>query len=139
MVVFTDEKSGKFPNGSEIEGAVEGAFIGGPIPKEGYRHPITLRQLGSERSASSNRHASTHDPVGTEHADAEIGNMHGAALAVAITVTAPKQLGHHEFQVGALGDGMSVPTVRADDLVVPAQGSTDTHRDGFLAQVGMHD
>src|SRR5215510_16422460 len=99
---------------------MERTFIGGTIPKEGHRHPVTVCQPGSERGASGNRHASAHDAVGSEHANAEIGNVHGAALAVAVTVTAAKQFGHHEFQVGAFGDGMPMPTVRADDLVVPA-------------------
>jgi hypothetical protein len=32
-----------------------------------------------------------------------------------------------------------MPTVRADDLVVPAQSGTDSHRYRFLAKISVHD
>jgi hypothetical protein len=34
---------------------------------------------------------------------------------------------------------MAMPTVRADDLVVPAQSGTDSHSYRFLAKIGVHD
>jgi hypothetical protein len=118
---------------------VEGAFIGGTISEERYCHTVTLRQLRGEGGTSGDRHAGTHNAVGSEHADTEIGDVHGTALAVTVAVTAAKQLGHHAFQVGPFGDSVAMPTMRADDLVVPAQSGTDSHRYRFLAKVGVYD
>ena len=117
---------------------MEGAFIGGAIPEERHGHTVALRQLRGEGSTSGDRHAGTHNAVGSEHADTEIGNVHGTTLAVTVAVAAAKQLGHHAFQVGSFGDSVAMPTVCADDLVVPAQSGTDSHRDRFLAKIGVH-
>ena len=87
--------AGSFQIEARFSGAVEGAFIGGAIPEERHRYAVALRQLGSEGSASGDRHAGSHNAVGSEHADTEISDVHGAALAVAVAVTAAKQLGHH--------------------------------------------
>src|SRR5262249_37540283 len=71
-------------------------------------------------------------------ANTEIGNVHGATLAVAVPVTAAKQLSHHQRQVSPLGDSMPVPAMGADDLIVAAQSRTYPHSDRFLANVSMH-
>src|SRR5262249_58650999 len=97
------------------------------IPEERHCHTIALRQVRGEGGPSGDRHAGPHNAVGAEHTNAKIGDVHGTTLAVTVAVATAKQLGHHALQVGPFGNRMAMPTVRADDLVVLAQSSTDSH------------
>src|SRR5215470_12991925 len=117
---------------------MERAFIRGAIPEERHGHAVALCQLRGEGCTSGDRHASPHNAVGSEHTDTEIGDVHGPALAVTVAIAAAKQLGHHALQVSPFGDSVAMSTVRADDLVVPAQGGADAYCYRFLAQVRMH-
>jgi hypothetical protein len=58
--------------------------------------------------------------------------MHGASLAPAQAVTAPKQLGQHRSKLGALGDGVAMPAVVAHDIVMLGEVQTDTRGDRLL-------
>jgi hypothetical protein len=64
--------------------------------------------------------------------------MHGAAFAPAVSVAAAKQLGHHALEICTFGNRMPVATMRADNLVVTAQGTTHPYGNRFLANIGMH-
>src|SRR3977135_888246 len=78
-------------------------------------------------------------PVGSEHADAEIGDVHRPALALAVAGLPPVKLGHHAVEVGALGDAVAVAAMRRDDPVALIERGADTDRDRLLADVAMHD
>ena len=79
------------------------------------------------------------DPVGAEHADAEIGDVHRAALALAVAGLPPVELGHHAVEVGALGDAVAVAAMRRDDPVAAIERGADADGDRLLADVAVHD
>ena len=62
-----------------------------------------------------------------------------AALALAVAVAPPEQLGHHPVDVGALGDAVAVAAMVADDPIGQPQVGADPDRDGLLPDVRMHD
>ena len=108
-----------------------------PSPKKSHRHAVAALQLGGQGRAGGQGHSRAHDAVGAQHADAEVGDVHRAALAVAVAVAAAEKLGHHQVDVGALGDGVAVAAVGAGDAVGRPQGRADAHRHRFFADVGV--
>src|SRR5208282_1778701 len=73
--------------------------------------------------------------VGAEHALGQVGDVHGAALAVAAAGLAAVDLGHHLVHVYAPGDAVAVAAVRAGDAVTVVQVAADADRRRLLARV----
>ena len=71
--------------------------------------------------------------------DVEVGDVHRAALALAVAVAPAEQLGHHAVDVGALGDAVAVAAMVADDAIGDAQVRADADGDRLLADVRVHD
>src|SRR5207244_4047298 len=95
--------------------------------------------LRRKAGAGDDRDPARDDPVGAEHADTEIGDVHGAALALAVSGLPPVELGHHAVEVGALGDAVAVAAVRRDDPVAAVERRADADRDRLLTDIAMHD
>lgn len=57
---------------------------------------------------------------------------------MAVAVTAAKELCHHPLDIRPFGNGMTVPPMRAGNLIVPPQGGAHPHCDGLLADIGVH-
>ena len=64
-------------------------------------------------------------------------HVHGAALAVGITVPAPSKLGHDAFGVHAGGQHVAMVTVGGDELVAVFHGHLHADDHGFLADIEM--
>jgi hypothetical protein len=116
---------------------VEWPRVGGSVAEERDRHSALPIHLCCEPSAGDDRHAAGDDPVRTKHADAEIGNVHGAALTLAVAGLTAIELGHHALEVGTLGDAVAVAAMGRDDLVALLQGGAYTHSDCLLADVAV--
>ena len=116
---------------------MEGPFVGCAVAEEGYGHSAAAFQLGRQGRARGQGKSGSHDAVGAQHSHAKVGDVHGAALAMAVTVAASEQFGHHELDVRAFGDGVAVAPVGAGDAIFPAQGRTNPHRHRFLPDVGV--
>ena len=83
--------------------------------------------------------AGADDAVGAQHALVEIGDVHGAALALAQAVAAAVDLLHHADDVAALGDAMTVAAMRGDDVVVVGELLAHADGDRFLAGVEVRE
>ena len=103
------------------------------------RDPALAFHLRREAGAGDDRDPARDDAVGAEHADAEIGDVHRAALALAIAGLPPVELGHHAVEIGTLGDAMAVAAMRRDDPVALVERGADADRDRLLADIAMHD
>ena len=73
--------------------------------------PAQLQRL---RRADGDRDAAGHDAVGAQHADGEIGDVHGAALAAAVAARAAEELRHH--RAGSAPLAMAWPCPRWFDV-----------------------
>ena len=80
-----------------------------------------------------NRQTRCHHPVGPEHADRKIGDVHRAALAAIEAAGLAKQLTHHAHHVRAFGQRVAVPAVGGGDEVVGAQMGADPCGHGLLS------
>ncbi len=135
LVVLAEEDHGQIPGRGHVGRLVEGSPVGGAVAEEGHGDSVGLLHLLGQRRAGGHGEAAAHDAVGAQHAHAEVGDVHGAALALAAAGALSEQLGHHVLQVGALGDGMAVPPVGALDIVGLSQVRHDARGSGFLADV----
>ena len=116
-----------------------GPAFDAPSPKNDTATPPLPSICAARPRAGDDRDAAGDDAVGAEHADREIGDVHRAALALAITGLPAVELGHHAVQIGALGDAMAMAAMGRDDAVGPGQCRADADRDRFLADIAMHD
>ena len=78
-----------------------------------------------------------HHAVGTQYAGRQVGDVHGAALALAGAAGPAQKLAHHGCRVRALGQNVAMAAVVGEqdvvDLEVPA--NADGHR--LLADRGV--
>ena len=116
-----------------------GPAFDAPSPKKDNRDASLAFHLRRKAGAGDDRNPTRDDPVGAEHPDAEIGDVHGAALALAVAGLPPVELGHHAVEVGALGDAVAVAAMRRDDPVAAIERGTDADGDCLLADVAVHD
>ena len=89
------------------------------------------------RGADGDQDVGADHAVGAEHADLEVGDVHGAALAVAGAALAAEQLAHHGERVGALGDGVAVAAVGGEQDVGSREIGAHADRHRLLADGGM--
>src|SRR5262249_37326109 len=88
-------------------------------------------------STSSEPKATGDNTIGAQHTDRKIGNVHRAALALAIARGAAKEFGHHFLDISALGNAMAVAAVRTGNIIGRLEVRTNGHSHGFLTNVGM--
>ena len=134
-VVFTHEQHRQLIQASHVGGFVERAFIGGTIAEEGDGNPIVAFEPVCETGAHGNGRTAADDAVGAQHPECHVGNVHGAALALAVARGPTVELGEHGTELAAFGDQVAVTPVGAGDPVFVAQVSHDAGSHGFLAHV----
>src|SRR6266849_2046940 len=108
------------------------------IPEKRHRDTALAFHLRREAGAGDDRDPAGDDAVGAEHADAEIGDVHRAALALAVAGLPAVELGHHAVEVRTLGDAVAVATMRRDDPVAAVERGTDADSDRLLTDVAVH-
>ena len=138
IVVLTNENDGELPDRGHIQRLVEGALIGRSVAEEADANLIGSPVAGGKACAYRDVVTGTHDTVGTQNALVGVGDVHGAALALAVAGFLAKQLRHHELQVAALGYDMTMTAMGAGDIIVIPQAGAHTGGDSFFAKVQMN-
>ena len=111
-----------------------------PSPKNTTETRVVLQDhLVGERRAGGQVVAAAHDAVGAQHAHGEVGDVHGAAAALAQAGLLAEDLRHHAVHVSALGHAVAVAAVGGLDHVVLPQSGADAGGDGLLADVQVHE
>jgi len=96
-----------------------------------------VAQIGGISRSRRNADASTDNAVGPQDAQVEVGDVHRAALALAVAGGLAQQLGHHQLRITAFGQAMAVTAMGAGDIIVAPQGSAGADGHGFLTDVGV--
>src|ERR1700736_4442632 len=138
-VVLADVDHRQPPDRSEVEALVQHALIRSPVSEEGDRHLTAVPDARREPGPGRERDATADDRVRAEHPAREVRDVHRAAAPLAEAVLASVDLGHHPFEVAALGDAVPVAAVGARHVVVVAEVGADTRRDGLFADVHVHE
>ena len=137
LVVLADEDHRQLPHRRQVERFVEDALVGRAVAEEGHGHPVRALEPGGKPGAGGERHGRADDAVGAHDVELHVGDVHGAAEALAVAGLAPHQLRHHAVDAGALGDAVAVAAVVGGDDVVVAQGRADAGGDRLLALVAV--
>ena len=118
---------------------MEGSLIGGAVTKAAHRNGIVAHNLGGQRAAGGNPLARAYNAVGAQVVHLlHVGDVHRAALALAVTGLFAKQLRHAEIGVHAPGNGMAVAPVGGSEVVLGLDGGKGTRRGRFLPNAQMN-
>ena len=104
-----------------------------PSPKETDHDLAAAALLDGETDAGGDGQAAADDAVGANDALAEISNVHGAALALAVARRAAKEFGEHIPDVAPLGNDVAVAAVGAGDVIRRLQCGARAHRHSLLS------
>ena len=137
LVVLADEQDRQFPDRGEIHRLVEDTLVRGAVAEERDDDLVGAAQLRGQRRAGAERHRRADDSVRAQNVEVQVGDMHRAAEATAITGVAAQQFGHHAVEVGALGDAVAVASMVAGHVIVVAQDRADGRGDRLLADVAV--
>ena len=117
---------------------MERTAVAGAVAEEHHGHLIGLQDiLEGQSSAGGQIVAAAHDAVGAQHADGEIGDVHGAAAALAQARLLAEDLRHHAVDIGALGHAVTMAAVGGFNHIVITQSGAHAGGDGFLTDVGV--
>ena len=87
----------------------------------------------AQRSAYSATDSGADDSVGSDDAELQIHQVHGATHALAVAISAAKDLGHHAPEVCTLGDHVAMSAVGCRDRVIGTQFGARADGRGFLS------
>ncbi len=116
---------------------MESAIVDGTVTEEGHGDFARFQELETVAGARGLEDRRADDSAGAHHADLGREEVHTSAAAARASRLAAEQLGHECLRGNALGQGMAVTPVRAEDDVVPAKVSTNPGRDRLLTHVGV--
>ena len=136
-VVLHHEHDRQLPERSDVERLRERALLGSAVAEEAEDDLALLADLRRPGGAGGVRDSRPDDPRGAEEAVRDVGQVHRAADALAYTVAAPVDLGHHRVHVGAAHDRVAVAAVRREELVFGAErrDRADDRRLGAVGEV----
>src|SRR5205823_459990 len=121
----------------QVGALVQDALVQGAVAEEADRDLVGAPDLRRQGRAGRDAHPAADDAVGPEDAPVDVGDVHAAALALAVAGRLAEQLSHHQLDVAALGDAVAVAAVGAGDEVVLAQGGAGADPDRLFADVGV--
>ena len=121
LVVLADEHDGQLPCRGEVHGLVRGTLAGAPVPEEDDRRPGPVRRsLAVSAAPQACGSAGADDAVAAEDVESQVGDVHGAAEALAVSGALAEHLRHHPAEVGAPCDQVPVAAVMPDQVVAVA-------------------
>jgi hypothetical protein len=134
-VVLGDEDARQVPYRGQVHRLEHRALVGAAVAEEGHRHAPAALELGSQRGTGGERRAGTDDTVGAEHALLQVGDVHGAALALADAGLLAIDLGHHPVYVHTLGDAVAMAAVGGGDAILVGEVRHDAGGGCLLAGI----
>ena len=99
---------------------------------------MSSQLLGCECGSARQGRTASHDTVGSQHALAEISNVHRASLAVAKAGSLSIDLRHHAMNITSFRQAVAVSAMRAGDLVAIVEVHANSRRHSLLAGIEMH-
>jgi len=134
-VVLADVDHGQRPESCHVHHFVEEPLPEGTFAEEADCHLVGAALLCRERRPCCDPRRAADDRVCTQIAVGVVGDVHGAALALAVAGGLAEQLGEHPRDVCPLGETVAVAAMRARDVVVLPKCGADADCNCFLADV----
>src|SRR5713226_8995521 len=138
-VVLADVDHGQLPQRCHVHDLVEEALTERALAEEADRNLIGAAVLRGEGGAGRDPGRAADDRVRAQVAVGVVGDVHRAALALAVAGLLAEQLGEHAVDVRALREAVPVAAVRRRDVVVLPQRRADADRDALLAAIEVRE
>src|SRR5688572_26145648 len=138
-VVLARKDHRKLPQLCQVELLVEQPLAEGALAEEADRDAILFQVLRRVRRAGRDAGAAADDRVGAKIAGRRVGDVHRAALALAVPGFLAQQLSEHQVRRCALGQAVPVTAMRARDVVVFPQCLAHADGDRLLADVEVRE
>ena len=116
---------------------MESTFVGRGVAAPADDDLIAALHFDAEAGAGRDGIAAADDGVGAQVALGEVGDMHGAAAALAVAVALTHQLAHGIVQARALCDAVAVAAVGRRDIVLVCDEVRHGRRRGFFTNTEM--
>ena len=136
-VILAHEQHGQAEHGGPVEAFEERAAIGRAVAEDAADDAALAAQLDRVRGAGGDDDVRGDHAVRAEHADAEIGDVHRAALAAAASADAAEQFAHHRGAVGAFGERVAVAAMGGEQDVLAREQRDDAGCHRLLPDRGM--
>jgi hypothetical protein len=137
LVVLADEQDGQLPDRGHVQPLVEGPVVDRAVAEEGDRHPVRAQEPGAVAGAGRLEDGGSDDPARAHQADLGREQVHAPPASSGAALAAAEQLGGQLSRRYALGQGVAVPAVRAEDRVPGVEVRADARGDRLLADVGV--
>src|SRR5579863_10344186 len=135
LVVLTHINDGKLPQCRHVHDLVEYSLAQRAIAKEAYRHLLAAAHLDRHGSPGSNARASAYNGIRAQVAGILVSDMHRTTLALTVTSFLAQQFGKHAVNRCSLCQAVSMPAMRAGDVVIAPQRRANADRDSLLPTV----
>src|SRR3990170_5160578 len=136
-VVLADKDHRQFPETGDVERLMKRSGLAGAVAEEHHGELAFLLLLGGEGSAKSKWNGATDDSGGGDESTFFGGDVHRAALAGAVAGGAAGDLRHQAIDIRALGDGVAVRTMAAENIVIGLELRASTDSGSLLADAEM--
>src|SRR5713226_842938 len=134
-IVFANVDHRQFPQRRQVHHLVQDSLPQRSFPKKARRHLSRSQSLRRKCRSRRNSRAPANDRVRSQIPRRRVLNVHGPALAPAISCLFAQQLRKHTVRRSPLRHTMPLPPVRARNVVVPAQRFANSHRHRFFPDV----
>ena len=114
------------------------AQVGCAIAEVGQQHLIGMAHLQGQGDTHRGGDAAADHAGGPQVAARDVGDVHRAAAPPAVARLLAQELGHHQRDVGPLGNGVAVAAMVVDNQVIRPERRDAAHRRSFLPNGEVH-
>src|SRR3972149_4642302 len=136
-VVLADKDHRQFPETGDVERLMKRSGLTGAVAEEHHGELAFLSFFRCERGAESKWNGATDDSGGGDESTFFGGDVHRAALAGAVAGGTAGNFRHQAIDIRALGDGVAVGTMAAENIVIEFELRASTDSGGLLADSQM--
>src|SRR6056297_2970127 len=135
LVVLDHKNHRKRPERGHVERLVDLPLVRRAVTEISEGHVVIALVLIRKGQTRTQRHVGAHDPVSSIEVLLLGEHVHGAALALGISVFAARQLGHDTLWVHPTSQHMPVVAIGGDALVTLLGCGLEPDNNGFLPDI----
>src|SRR6266446_1144106 len=134
-IVFANVNHRQLPQSRQVHHFIQNSLPQRSFPKKTNRYLLRSQSLRRKRRSRRNSRAAPDDRVCPQISRRWVGNMHRPTFTSAIPCFFSKQLREHSVRRSPLCHAMSMPAVRAGNVVVLSQRFANSHCHCFFANI----
>ncbi len=136
-IVLADVDHRQLEKLGEVHHFIQNTLTQSAFSEETDGHAAIAQPLRGKGCSGCDAGTPAHNRVCAQVAGVRIGNVHGTALALAVSGLFSQQFGEHLVGGSAFRQTMSMTAMRAGDVVRTIEGFAYANRDCFLTDIKM--